>query len=275
MDRISRFDFERALMDAQGVSASTRLVLHVLACHADSDTLIAYPSMETLSRRTSMSKKSCITHIAKAVDQGWIRRTMRGKAAGQQWRNAVYQLAIPIAQAGETGSPQLTEGGEPTSPHSAEAGELRSPPFPPKDAKVVNLFPEGGELGAKGGELHDQKVVNDVHPVSTKNISKNRGKITFAQFLENCTAKGEDPIPADDAVFKYAERVALPRKFVELAWRCFEDQYIESSKLYCDWRATFRTCVRRNWFNFWAERDGQIVLTPTKGQIAMREYAHA
>jgi hypothetical protein len=84
------------------------------------------------------------------------------------------------------------------------------------------------------------------------------------------TLGAEDAIPEDDAVFRYAEQVKLPRDFLALAWREFEDRHGESGKKYKDWRAAFRKCVRDNWYRLWFIDDtGQYVLT-TSGKQAER-----
>ena len=108
---------------------------------------------------------------------------------------------------------------------------------------------------------------------------KPKGGITLATYLAECEAAGVKPIPGDDAVFAYAERVGLPVEFLALAWQWFRAKYGPDgpgrAKRYSDWRATFRNAVKDGWPKFWAiDQSGEYYLT-TAGKQAQREYGNA
>lgn len=97
--------------------------------------------------------------------------------------------------------------------------------------------------------------------------SKGKPNIGIKRWLEECAAAGEKPIPPDDAVFVYVEKVGIPREFLELQWREFKQRATDSSKLYKDWRKAFRNSVTANWYGLWyIGRDGGYVLSTTGTQ---------
>jgi hypothetical protein len=82
-------------------------------------------------------------------------------------------------------------------------------------------------------------------------------------FLSECEARGEDPIPADDAVFDYAKTVGLPHEFVALAWWAFKRKWANKRQAGIrGWRQTFRNAVEGNWGGLWrADGDGWVLTT--------------
>ncbi|MBO9766490.1 MULTISPECIES: helix-turn-helix domain-containing protein [Xanthomonas] len=67
----------------------------------------------------------------------------------------------------------------------------------------------------------------------------------------NASLGDEDAIRADDPVFAWADKAAIPEEFIELAWLSFADRYSGDAKRYADWRAVFRNAVRGNWQKIW------------------------
>lgn len=99
-----------------------------------------------------------------------------------------------------------------------------------------------------------------------------RPEITMAEFIAACKAAGEMAVPADDSIYAYAERAAIPDQFLELAWLEFRERHLDNpAKKYRDWRAAFRNSVRDNWFRLWRYADGQCVLT-VSGEQASRVH---
>lgn len=95
--------------------------------------------------------------------------------------------------------------------------------------------------------------------------------IGLKAWLEAVKAKGEKPVPPDDPVFAYAERVGIPSDFLALAWCEFKHRYCQpDAKRYRDWRSVFRKAVRGNWLKLWfVQPDGAYALT-TVGIQAQR-----
>lgn len=98
---------------------------------------------------------------------------------------------------------------------------------------------------------------------------------TFAAW---CAAQPDQSnlLPADHAVFRWAESIELPEYFVWLAWCWFREYYgqkgANSNKKYRDWLATFDDSVRRRYGKLWCVGpDGKFKLT-TEGQIMARQF---
>ena len=84
--------------------------------------------------------------------------------------------------------------------------------------------------------------------------------------------EGEDAIPPDDPVFRFAADAGIPDDMLALAWSWFERTYTASrkAKRYADWRQVFRNAVQGNWGKLWRfTADGQCVLT-SEGEMLRR-----
>lgn len=110
-------------------------------------------------------------------------------------------------------------------------------------------------------------------------VKRKRSKapeVTLAEWLAAEKAAGRKAIPADDAVFGYAQDIGLPAEFLHLAWRAFVAKYTAppvkgtKQKTYVDWRAVFRLAVKEGWLKLWY-LDGQHYALTTIGQQAQRE----
>ena len=84
--------------------------------------------------------------------------------------------------------------------------------------------------------------------------------------------EGGDAIVADDPLFAWAAKQGIPPDWLGYAWAAFEDRYTDNGKTYADWRASFRTHVKRGWLDIWRldARTGGFVLT-TAGEQWRRE----
>ena len=105
------------------------------------------------------------------------------------------------------------------------------------------------------------------------NKRKNKSKeITLSEFLAECKEKNELPIPEDDPVFAYSNKVGIPIEFLRLGWLQFKTLQ-RSDKKQKDWRHVFREYVRRNFLKVWfIDSNGNYCLT-TLGKQLQREVA--
>lgn len=116
--------------------------------------------------------------------------------------------------------------------------------------------------------------------VAGKGGRRKRGEVTLAEWLEVEKAAGRQAVPSDDAIFRYADKVGIPRDFLRIAWRAFVTRYTEpptkgeKPKTYTDWRAAFRNAIRDNWLKLWY-LDGQQYALTTAGQQAQRAHQAA
>ena len=102
-----------------------------------------------------------------------------------------------------------------------------------------------------------------------------KGAIGIDSFLDSCRRSGQKPIPEDDPVFEYGDKIGIPVDFLRLAWRELVDRSRESGKRYKDWRKAFRNCVRANWYKLWfISPDGVVSLT-TQGMAAQKMHRDA
>lgn len=100
---------------------------------------------------------------------------------------------------------------------------------------------------------------------SQANKNNSRKALTFSTWMK-LIPEGEDAIPEDHHVFRYAEKVGIPMDFLKLAWMWFEKHYSIDEKAkrkrYADWPAVFRKAVEGNWAKIWfIQPDGQYTLT--------------
>lgn len=146
--------------------------------------------------------------------------------------------------------------------HLADSGSAPSPflsdslPSPSPKAKTPPDPPAGGNA---------PEIAEGKKP-------KRTAKIGLDAFLQTCREQGEKPIPADDAVFGYADRIGLPAEFVALAWRWFKARYGDKRQAGVrGWRQTFRNAVEGNWPKFWFADDAggwQLTTAGRQAQIA-------
>jgi uncharacterized protein YdaU (DUF1376 family) len=110
----------------------------------------------------------------------------------------------------------------------------------------------------------DQKI-----PAAKKPAAGPSRKTTFTAWIESLP-EGQDAIPETHHVFAYADRVKIPRTFLDLAWIAFERRYSSDPKRYTDWPAVFRKAVEANWYHLWFMRpDGSYELTTAGRQLAV------
>lgn len=103
------FAWREAVLSNSGPSNSTtRFVLLTLSTHMTQNGERCFPTTRRLAQQTGLSERSVITHIQRAVDEGWLLVSKRG-TNGQGWRRHEYHPLTP--QRAEGGSaPQRAEG---------------------------------------------------------------------------------------------------------------------------------------------------------------------
>jgi len=136
--------------------------------------------------------------------------------------------------------------------------------------QVVNEAPPNQEPLTTNQEPIDTPIP----PVGASQPSvsvKRQSAVSITTWLESIKAIGEKPIPADDSVFEYADKVGIPPEFLRLYWREFRERYSQKgSKRYTDWRKVFRNSVRGNWLKlWWVDSCGTYALTTTGKQAEM------
>lgn len=76
-------------------SPVTRHLLLTMSLHMDENGKSCFPSTRTLAEETALSERSVVSHIARAIDAGWLIQSQRG-LSGQGWKRHQYQARIPL-----------------------------------------------------------------------------------------------------------------------------------------------------------------------------------
>jgi len=88
---------------------------------------------------------------------------------------------------------------------------------------------------------------------------------TFAQWAQALKARGEKLIPDGDPIFAFADSAGIDDDWLWACWQEFRARYgdggSKAQHKQRDWRATFRNCVRSNWFGFWRPDGNKLALT--------------
>lgn len=102
--------------------------------------------------------------------------------------------------------------------------------------------------------------VADAPAPKKRSSGKSQAK-TLDDWLTECEAKDEKPIPDNDTIREWAEHAGVPHEFMRLAWLVFVRDW-QAKKPQADWRATFRNAVRKDWLKLWYfNADGECRLT--------------
>lgn len=90
------FGWMRSIRDSE-LPSSTRLVLLTMVTWIDNTTGTCFPSLATLAQGTGLAKSTVTTHLKRAEEAGYIRRTQR--LMGRQHTSTLYQATMPDAPA--------------------------------------------------------------------------------------------------------------------------------------------------------------------------------
>lgn len=144
------------------------------------------------------------------------------------------------------------------------------------NAKVtLTALPEtqNSDSPALPREREEKSINTPIPPAGAKTENTAISLPTWLMWLK---VKGEDPIPADDPVFGYADSVGIPRDHLRLAWREFRERYsLPGAKRYKNWRTVFGKAVRGNWFKLWHFAGDACALTTTGVQAKRAAEASA
>lgn len=229
--------------------ASMKLALLALAEFANPDGSGAIPGFPRLAAMTSQSEKTCSRAFHDANGRWFTRREV--KLTGKSWRAYDYTLKLPDAV--DTVSARSREGADTmTGANAGRSGHL--------EQKVRTFELEGA--------VTVSTVLGRAPRKSTKGKKRVSNGMTYQEWNDS-PVEGEELIPEGHHVFAYADRVGLPREFLELCWHAFTQRYRDDDKArYRDWGTHFRKAVEGNWYSLWfIDAEGRYQLT-TKGKQA-------
>ena len=200
------FEWRDAVAGPNGPrSSTTRHVLLTLALHMDMNGGACFPSTATLSERTALSERSVCTHLDRAEEEGWIRRS-RHRGKGQSWARTEYVAVMPEA---------LKE-----VQHLPERGTERgSVPSAPKTRNSGKALKEVQYVKGEGTEPHDKKALKEVQSNSSVNspdsLVPKQGPEQLSAFLDPDTRRGVYSQPFEEL---WAEYPRNPNDSKKAAW---------------------------------------------------------
>ena len=182
----------------QNLAPLHKFVLVALADNAN-DTGLAFPSTETLARKTSMSRSSVKRALDRLVEQRWIEDT--GKRTGNTKQIKVYRLTA-AAEAGDgkgvSGTPLKGFNGEGKgvsgNPLRGSAGTPEPSGEPYKEPKR-QLF-ELSELLSKDPRFDGLDVEEEI--VRAVKWAEKKKRVLTQRFLENWLLHAEQPDVEED-----------------------------------------------------------------------------
>jgi hypothetical protein len=176
------------------------------------------------------------------------------------------------------------------SPHHTE--KAKGYPKKPKENNKLEdltvkqpLDHQNLTVAGRSDSLIPDSLIPDSIPYSpqtgTVDVSpkKKTSPIALQTYLDQCKSENRKPIPEDDPVFSYTEKVGIPEDLLRLHWIIFKKRHTESgSKRQRDWCQKFRNSVEGNWYKIWyIGADGVCRLSSIgqQAQIANDERAAA
>lgn len=214
-----------------------------------------WPSMASIATKMRLSEKQARRVVHTLEETGYL-KVIANAAGGATSRR--YQIALDRLTPPAHGSPP-TDGSPPAGvPYPSRRRE----PTPPAHGSRTVIEPlltvrEGAQA------LPDQ---------SAESKSKKAG-ITLKTFIEQCQASSVKPIPEDDPIFDYAEKVGIESDMLAIAWREFKSYWLPTQNRKKDWPGTFRNAVRQNRARLWYLKEGEPASWTTAGEQARRAAA--
>lgn len=258
------------------MSPSAKAVLVSLADQAD-DQGYCWPSLETISKRTCLSRRAVIDAIQwleaskivaadrtngrhtkyRVTPDDFVashKRSVRSEGRKAMARAVLEQLQMPHGCGNSTGAV--------AAPTDANAAP---PPvqMPPQPVQMPHTNHQEPSLDSS------TTIKNAANKVAALPKSAKRGaaaEITLKAYLAQCQAEGKKPIPDNHAVRRYAADVGLSDEMLEVAWLEFRDRHLNdrAAKRYKDWCATFAASVKSRWYKLWyIGDDGKPAWTST------------
>jgi hypothetical protein len=182
---------------------------------------------EKLASITEQNRKTIDVNLRKLIAAGLILDAGRCGANG---RTRAFKLLV-----------------DPTEIGRIDARLIR--PLLPSDPTDNGIL----HIEAKEGKRKE----GSAPPIVLADRGKANGRaikaMTLAAWRAEIKAAGEKALPEHDPIFDYADEIGLTVDMIHAQWHAFVQAFTEDrpTKLYADWRATFRASVRGNWFRLW------------------------
>lgn len=200
----------------QNLPSLQKLVLIMLANHANGDTGQCNPSHGRLAERCGMSVTTVKKMIFELEKSGKLR--IEHRSIERVNLSNQYILAIPVYR-------EATEGG---------SGD---------DLGV-------GRHATTKQEAFKQEIETKKDSSKTKNKKASRGDVTLREYLE--VTPDTDWAPPGGKAYRHMETAEIPVTWLRLAVRAFSEEFIDNpKKKYTDWVAAFANYVVKGWLHLW------------------------
>jgi hypothetical protein len=234
IEQINRgfYDWRESLLKTS-LEANTKLVLLVIHTHMNSKSNSAFPSYQTLSNETSLSKRSVILHVKKAVELGWLKKEVRYKGEKDMTSN-LYTMV------------------DPTVPYSSI------------EHHVVPSDEQGGERDSLGGGAGDSlpqcneftRVVQEVHPNNPTNNQLNT-KTTKKGLQSTIDSLELSEMGVEQEWLEFLEhRKAIKAPMTDIAQKRAFTKLQEFVKLGDDPRSVLTQSIINGWKGLFREKTG-------------------
>lgn len=245
--------------------AVPKFVLVSLADQAN-DQAVCWPSIQTLADRTGYSVRAVQNALRWLEEKGLLdveigaMRANRYTLRTERYKPDEVQ-PTPAGDAPPAGAAPLQEVHPPRRRCTPPPQEVH-----PNRNRTINtntppIPPEGGGT-----------LLAEADPVQTSGKTGRVGSsaIGIGTWIERCRADGVKPIPPDDPIWSYCERVGITEEMLVLHWGEFKRRHLASGKRQSDWRRKLRNSVEGNWYRLWfIDVSGACQLT-TQGRQAQK-----
>lgn len=224
-----------------------------------------WPSIATIAKRLRLSRSQAQRTVHRLIETGYLAVT-GNETGGAPGSTRQYRINLSKL----TGSTHATPTGSTDATGSVHATGRT-------DAQ------DGSHGCGETGSTHATQTVSEpsVHvkevaqalPTSLERKQSKKTDITLKAFIDHCQSVGEKPIPEDDPIFDYVQKVGIDQEMLAVAWQEFKAAFLGTGKKQKDWRSHFRNAVRRNWYKLWFLKDGEQAGWTTAGEQARRAAA--
>ncbi len=212
-----------------------------------------YPSIAAIARKIRLKERHTQRLVHKLIDDGFV-KVIGNNFGGSPGTTRKYQIIVHNLTGVSNDTP------------SRETGVIQDV--------------EGCHMATFTGVTHDTQTIIEpsltikdssqaLRSPNEKKISKSYGA-TLKTFIEQCQTLGEKPIPENDPIFEYANKVGIDEEMLRVCWQEFKAAYLQEKKRKKDWRAHFRNAVRGNWYRLWYFKPGDSAQWTTVGEQARR-----
>lgn len=233
----------------------------------------AHPKRKAIAERCGMLPDNVSRTTTQLCELGWLTKA----GSGGYSMPSQYQISIPddIKTMSESDREEPCPDQAPLDENNPV--RIRQETLSESDSKTLS------ESDIRKEQTIEQTINRPMpEPLVIASLEEQKPKpkkqnnpITLTTFFANCAAKGELPIPDDDPIFADSAKTRVPPEFLELCWLEFKDVHVKNGKRQKDWRATFRNCVRSEWYRLWyTDENGNVLLT-SRGRAAQLRHRSA